>query len=220
MLLSLEYATVAGSLFHIPLRQKRFSVLNAAQRKELRGQERIDLVSQGALHRRRLPQNGMEGVLDLTSPTEEVTVHGNFDALGYYYAEVYVGTPAHRFSVIVDTGSSLLAVPCKGCSTCGKHQDAPFSIGDSETSRYVPCPGNVCATCLDGHCGYRISYTEGSHLKGLFIRDKLWLGDYNASFWARPEESQRYGVDFNFGCHSSEGGLFRTQLARPSFCVA
>ena len=35
--------------------------------------------------------------------------------LGYFYTRVKIGTPGQEFTVIVDTGSTLLAVPCKGC---------------------------------------------------------------------------------------------------------
>lgn len=41
---------------------------------------------------------------------------GNTMPLGYYYVRVHLGTPGQAFTVIVDTGSSLLAVPCTGCN--------------------------------------------------------------------------------------------------------
>ena len=33
--------------------------------------------------------------------------------------DVLVGEPPQRVSVILDSGSSLLAFPCTGCSHCG-----------------------------------------------------------------------------------------------------
>ena len=38
---------------------------------------------------------------------------------GYYYTVVHIGTPPQRFSVILDTGSVITAVPCDGCANCG-----------------------------------------------------------------------------------------------------
>lgn len=38
---------------------------------------------------------------------------GSFD-LGYYYVNLFVGSPPQKQTVIVDTGSSLTAMPCSG----------------------------------------------------------------------------------------------------------
>ena len=40
---------------------------------------------------------------------------GDILSHGYFSAEVTVGTPPQRFSLIVDTGSSITAVPCAEC---------------------------------------------------------------------------------------------------------
>ena len=41
---------------------------------------------------------------------------GSFD-LGYYYVNLFVGSPPQKQTVIVDTGSSLTAMPCSGILT-------------------------------------------------------------------------------------------------------
>lgn len=41
-----------------------------------------------------------------------VALRGSTD-LGYYFARVFVGTPPQMQTVIVDTGSSVTAIPCK-----------------------------------------------------------------------------------------------------------
>lgn len=41
-----------------------------------------------------------------------IKLRGSTD-LGYYYATVFVGSPPQKQTVIVDTGSSVSAIPCK-----------------------------------------------------------------------------------------------------------
>ncbi len=40
-----------------------------------------------------------------------IPVFGNA-SLGYFYVNLYIGTPPQKQSVIVDTGSGQLALPC------------------------------------------------------------------------------------------------------------
>ena len=35
---------------------------------------------------------------------DEVPIFGSYSSLGYYYGEVYLGTPAQKATVILDTG--------------------------------------------------------------------------------------------------------------------
>ena len=44
---------------------------------------------------------------------ETVTLRGSA-ALGYYYATLFFGFPPQKQTVIVDTGSSITAIPCHG----------------------------------------------------------------------------------------------------------
>jgi hypothetical protein len=53
---------------------------------------------------------------------------GNPEPLGYFYVLLRVGTPGQLFTVIIDTGSSLLAIPCGDCRNCGKHTDPRSAI--------------------------------------------------------------------------------------------
>ncbi len=46
-------------------------------------------------------------------------------ACSYFYATLYLGTPAKKFAVIVDTGSTMTYVPCSNCgSGCGPNHAA------------------------------------------------------------------------------------------------
>jgi hypothetical protein len=47
---------------------------------------------------------------------------GNSTDLKYFFAKMYVGTHSHPQYLIVDTGSSVAALPCKDiCTSCGNH---------------------------------------------------------------------------------------------------
>ena len=48
-----------------------------------------------------------------------------FEGMGTHYSFIWVGTPAQRVSVIMDTGSHHTAFPCTGCK-CGKHVSLIF----------------------------------------------------------------------------------------------
>jgi hypothetical protein len=121
---------------------------------------------------------------------------------GTHFSYVYVGTPGQRVSVIVDTGSSFTAFPCKGCQDCGDHTDSYWDMSISSTASQVLCDGQPCVVSQ--------GYSEGSTWKAVKIKDKLFIG--GESLQDLPSASS-YAVDFVFGCQTSETGLFRTQLA-------
>ncbi len=120
-------------------------------------------------------------------------IFGEFRELAYYYADVFVGTPSQKFTVITDTGSSRLAFPCKGCTQCGEHMNPPFDPLLSTTS-------SADASC-GSQCTYSVSYQEGSSIAGVLYFDLVWLGgdaDGSAAYGAQ------YGTTFRFGCHTRE----------------
>ena len=152
-----------------------------------------------AWHKRRLSPAGLQ-------------LEGNLNTLGYFSAEVCVGSPAKSFDLIVDTGSALTAYPCSDCPHCGAHQhtSSPGSRFDprgSSTSLPVSCShppqGMHCRSCESGACGYAVSYTEGSSIRGKLISDLFWFG----------HESGVRQVRASFGCQTYESGLFYSQVA-------
>lgn len=168
---------------------------------------------------------------------EEVPVFGDFKDLAYYYADVFVGTPPQKFTVIADTGSALMAVPCAECSDCGfsNHLNPPYSAGASSTAAAVACGDSACpSSCAPpAQCPYSVSYAEGSSLSGVFWRDRVFLGAlgrgaggaFPRTSAARPfpppgdadaataAAHARFTLPaFRFGCHKHEGGLFKTQV--------
>ena len=139
---------------------------------------------------------------------KEVPLFGDYERMGYYYTYVEIGSESdpQLFSLIVDSGSALTVVPCRGCNDCGSHMDPQYDMGRSSTAEYVKCGDADCyGTCsgLDSKCRFSISYSEGSSLRGDNIRDLVAVGgrDYHLK-----------GVPFVFGCATTMTNLFKTQL--------
>ena len=136
---------------------------------------------------------------------ETVRLYGNIKDYAYWFVDLMVGTPPQRASVIIDTGSTVCGFPCNVCKNCGTHIDLAFDISASSTASWsscsADCPSN---SCMDNHCSYSISYTEGSSISGYWFSDYVHLGD--AIEGNLPVKS-------NLGCHVSETKLFYTQSA-------
>jgi len=134
---------------------------------------------------------------------ESARLYGNINKYAYYFTDLLIGRPnPQRVSVIVDTGSSLCGFPCKGCAHCGRHIDPPFDIEDSKSARWIACGQDCQGTCLQGHCYYTQSYTEGSSISGFWFQDEVSLGD---ALQGNPP------VTATMGCHGDERNLFYTQ---------
>ena len=152
-----------------------------------------------AAHKRRLNLAGLE-------------MEGNLNTLGYFSAEVCVGSPPRSFDLIIDTGSALTAFPCSDCPHCGNHQhsNAPgsrFDVTHSTSSQRVECakppPGMHCRSCDNSMCSYGVSYTEGSSIRGRLVSDLFWFGSDVGPKTVRA----------TFGCQTYESGLFHSQQA-------
>ena len=133
-------------------------------------------------------------------------VQGNLETLGYFAADVCVGSPPSTFELIVDTGSSLMALPCAGCTHCGRHKKgARFDVHHSSTGTTIPCSGGPvrCSSCSSGQCGYSVSYQEGSRISGHMVEDRVRFAS----------DAGVKDISVAFGCQTYESGLFNSQVA-------
>ena len=102
-----------------------------------------------------------------------------------YFAEIELGTPAQKFSVILDTGSSNLWVPSESCTSiaCFLHRRY-----DSSESRTYQKNGSE----------FEIQYGSGS-MTGFVSNDVLRIGDLVVKGQDFAEATSEPGLAFAFG---------------------
>ncbi|RLN91990.1 hypothetical protein BBJ28_00006817 [Nothophytophthora sp. Chile5] len=138
-----------------------------------------------------------------------------------HYAEIYLGIPAQRASVIVDTGSHLTALPCSTCLDCGQHTDPLFDVTKSTTAKYMTCHDfGTCSTCQEDRCYISqvpipspgvVSYTEGSMWQAVVVDELVWVGGFSSQDNEVETVLRTFGFRFLVGCQTKETGLFITQ---------
>ena len=116
----------------------------------------------------------------------EAETHRESD--GVYFTTLRVGTPPQDFSVIIDTGSNTVSVPCAGCERCGRLHSA-FNASASGT-----------AVVTDDY--FEQCYSEGSCNSGRVVRDRMCIG-------AGCTPSLLH----DFGCCDRYAGAFQEQDA-------
>ena len=132
--------------------------------------------------------------------------YGNSHDLNYYYTYLYLGSPPKKQSYILDTGSSITTSPCSLCTTCGKHQNGLYQISNDQI---IKCSNNFCSyvnskCSLNSQCSFSISYSEGSSISGVYIKELINFGD---------DYENKNSFEFPIGCTNRETHLFLTQLA-------
>ena len=70
-------------------------------------------------------------------------LQGQFGAHADHFVELAIGSPPQRFSAVVDSASSLLAVPCAGCHSCGRAQRRFFRNASSKLSAEAAISGRT-----------------------------------------------------------------------------
>ncbi|KAG2496491.1 hypothetical protein HYH03_005316 [Edaphochlamys debaryana] len=134
-------------------------------------------------------------------------VLGAVREVGYFYTHLKLGTPSREFSVIIDTGSTITYIPCKGCAHCGKHTAEWFDPDASTSAKKLDCGDPLCncgtpsCTCRDNRCYYSRSYAERSSSEGWMIEDAFVFPDNQPP------------VRMVFGCENGETGEIYRQMA-------
>jgi hypothetical protein len=146
-------------------------------------------------------------------PLRTVPLHASG---GTHHVHVYVGSPPQRQTLIVDTGSRLMAFPCQPCRACGTHVSKFFNPQLSTTDRRPACgacllPGVSTCSTFNTDCIITQKYTEGSSWTAHEIEDLVWLGSERKE--PSYEDYMKLAVPYAFGCQTSEQGLFQKQYA-------
>lgn len=169
-----------------------------------------------------------------SSQDSEIEVGELFQGYGTHYVDLWVGTPAQRQTVIVDTGSGITAFPCKPCVDCGEsyHASAFFDVDHSTSFDKLYCNTCIGGSCRnkdskDEYCHLSVSYQEGSMWSAYEARDMTYFGGLHDEPLAVEEEGEHLGgklhgedpmhapefsFEMTFGCQNKITGLFKTQL--------
>ncbi|KAF8821886.1 eukaryotic aspartyl protease superfamily protein [Cardiosporidium cionae] len=159
----------------------------------------------------------------------QTPVFGSIHKFAYYFLDIIVGSDERqRQSLIVDTGSSVVAFACGSCDACGSHIDKPFHCAKSSTCTAVACYQDCfscqfqdkcfhcvsqCSLCTNSRrCAYNVNYAEGSSIAGRWNMDivkfPLARNGFEEGTW-----SHSLPVSIPFGCHDKETNLFLSQAA-------
>ena len=130
-----------------------------------------------------------------------VPLHGGAGTIGEFYAKVSVGTPPKEYSVQIDTGSILCAIPSDTC-VISSENDAPCIPKDdgydpSASSGHVAYTCSNCPnkTCVNDDCEFIVTYGDGSSIVGELFTDTFGIGDHSfpgANLGAINTETQRF----------------------------
>jgi hypothetical protein len=148
-------------------------------------------------------------------PASNVTVPLHAHS-GTHHVHVYIGSPPQRQTLIVDTGSRLMAFPCRPCKNCGTHASPYFDPTLSTTYRTPTCgqcqlTGISTCSLFNDQCVISQKYTEGSSWNANELEDLVWLGSEDIT--QSIEQHMQLAVPYAFGCQTKIQGLFRKQYA-------
>lgn len=153
-----------------------------------------------------------------------VDLHGGIVGVGEYFSFIEIGGKSIR--VQIDTGSSTLAVPMKGCSSCINKVNR-YEVETSKRGHSISCASSECAAdrcttncpvCSDrgaccsterpSECGFSLRYADGSAASGSVVRDEMKWGSHlrvnvtfggilrNSPNFERPEVDGILGMAF------------------------
>lgn len=160
----------------------------------------------------------------LASRTEPVyaffAIKGGYKSM-YYAAPIFVGAKEQLQTVIIDTGSDLMAFPCAICKpgNCGTHEDSYYEYHQSSTFHpIINCPPDT-RDRETGACKFQNKYMEGSAVSGIraqeFFKIKREVKDSGLSVSSLAADKRVGSVPLmaEFGCTTKETGEFLNQSA-------
>ncbi|KAJ0099639.1 hypothetical protein Patl1_19765 [Pistacia atlantica] len=158
-----------------------------------------DIIRQKMIaHKRRISLSPRRDALETTNTSStaiEMPLSAGRDyGTGMYFVEFKVGTPAQKFTLVVDTGSELTWVNCRyncgaNCTTKGRLDKRRVFKGDFSSSfKTVPCFSQTCkiefmnlfsltrCPMPSTPCAYDFRYVDGSEAMGIFAKETVTLG--------------------------------------------
>uniref|UniRef100_A0A0E0I1L2 Peptidase A1 domain-containing protein n=1 Tax=Oryza nivara TaxID=4536 RepID=A0A0E0I1L2_ORYNI len=128
------------------------------------------------------------------------------NSAGAYNMDLSIGTPPVTFSVLADTGSSLIWTQCAPCTKCAARPAPPFQPASSSTFSKLPCASSLCQfltspyrTCNATGCVYYYPYGMG-FTAGYLATETLHVG--GASF-----PGVAFGCSTENGVGNSSSGI-------------
>lgn len=93
-----------------------------------------------------------------TKPPQSFDMGGNVYPLGIYFVEIGLGSPPQLLKVAVDTGSTDVLVPEKGCKGCHPMYTGDFDPSASMNSRAANCNEHLICKCENNECHFVATY--------------------------------------------------------------
>eukprot|EP00979_Chaetoceros_neogracilis_P013540 scaffold3896_cov235-Chaetoceros_neogracile.AAC.5 len=176
-------------------------------------------------NRRRRKLIGKKGY---PNSSETIAVYQDY---GAYYIDIYLGTPAQRQTLLIDTGSVGTALPCSDCLDCGESNHTNTHFAEQLSSSFQNL---TCSECLNGHCNtsndvcdVNSHYAEGSSWHGAEVKDLAYPGgphdgsldpnlqsnDDDVFSGSNPNNAVKYRFSLKFTCMDSMVGAFKSQQA-------
>jgi len=150
--------------------------------------------------------NGSSGLLTVALRKQYVPIEKNGAVIAYktsYFGNIAVGNPEpQEFTVVFDTGSAHLVLPCTGCDseTCAKHR--LYNRSMSGTSVDIEHDGKLVPAGTDKGQRDQLSITFGTgKVVGEFAEDQVCLGP-------RPEDCSTMRVVLANEMSAEPFGLF------------
>lgn len=116
--------------------------------------------------------------------------------------DLTVGSSAQPFTVLLDTGSALLALPTSGCSCDSGTPNSPLA-----STTPVPCSASGCQACCASNvcptdqCAFSVTYADNSGINGSLITDTVTFGGLSAqcTFGGITQETTGFVAPFADG---------------------